>query len=138
MATATLPLETKPIRASDFFRRFAAVTSRYMGSSLAFSLAVALVIAWAAAGPIYQYSDSWELVINTATTIITFLMVFLIQNTQNRDAMAIHLKLDELLRALEGARTSLVDLENLSDDEMRVLKAEFARLSTGKCEPLGD
>ncbi len=126
------------IRLGDAFRRFAATTSRYMGSSLAFSAATALVVLWAAAGPVYRYSDSWELVINTATTIITFLMVFLIQNTQNRDALAIHLKLDELLRALDGARTSLVDLESLPDEEMKRLKAEFARLSNGKRDPISD
>ena len=91
-----------------------------------------LVAAWGIAGPFYHFSDSWELVINTSTTIITFLMVFLIQNTQNRDAMAIHLKLDELLRALEGARNSLVDLETLSDEEMNRLKEEFARISRAK------
>ncbi len=123
-------------RFGELFRRFAGIASKYMGSSVAFALATALVVVWAAAGPVNNYSDSWELVINTATTIITFLMVFLIQNTQNRDALAIHLKLDELLRALEGARTSLVDLENLSDDEMTRLKAEFARLSSAKREPL--
>jgi low affinity Fe/Cu permease len=99
---------------------------------------VALVVARAAAGPFYRYSDSWELVINTATTIITFLMVSLIQNTQNRDALAIHLKLDELLRALEGARNSLVDLENLPDEQMQQLKAEFSRMSSDRCDPLSD
>lgn len=88
-----------------------------------------LVVVWAAAGPFYGYSDSWGLVINTVTTIITFLMVFLIQNTQNRDALAIQLKLDELLRALQGARNSLVDLESLSDEQMEHLKNEFARLA---------
>jgi low affinity Fe/Cu permease len=120
------------------FRQFASVASSYMGSSPAFILALALVVGWALAGPFYEYSDSWELVINTSTTIVTFLMVFLIQNTQNRDALAIQLKLDELLRALEGARTSLVNLESLSDEEMARLKEEFARLSGDKCEPLPD
>ena len=117
------------------FRRFAQTASVYVGSSVAFVLAVALVVGWALAGPLYNYSDSWELVINTSTTIITFLMVFLIQNTQNRDAMAIQLKLDELLRALEGARNSLVDLENLSDEEMKKLQREFANLSRRECDP---
>ncbi len=126
------------VRLGEAFRRFAAFTSRYMGSSIAFAIAVALVVVWAAAGPVYRYSDSWELVINTATTIITFLMVFLIQNTQNRDALAIHLKLDELLRALDGARNSLVDLENLPDEQMQRLKAEFSRMSAEQCDPLGD
>jgi low affinity Fe/Cu permease len=116
------------------FRQFAQLASNYMGSSVAFALALGLVIGWAIAGPFYDYSDSWELIINTTTTIITFLMVFLIQNTQNRDGMAIQLKLDELLRALEGARNSLVDLENLSDEEMKKLKREFASLSQVECE----
>ncbi len=111
------------------FRRFAQASSQYMGSPIAFSAAVLLLLIWGITGPLYHYSDSWELVINTGTSIITFLMVFLIQNTQNRDAMAIHLKLDELLRALEGARNSLVDLETLSDEEMVRLKQEFARVS---------
>jgi low affinity Fe/Cu permease len=120
------------------FRRFAQIASIYMGSSVAFALAVGLVVGWAIAGPYYKYSDSWELIINTTTTIITFLMVFLIQNTQNRDGMAIQLKLDELLRALEGARSSLVDLENQSDEEMKKLQHEFASLSHADCEPVSN
>jgi low affinity Fe/Cu permease len=125
-------------RLSDGFRRFAHTASDYMGSSVAFCLAVGLVAGWAIAGPYYNFSDSWELVINTSTTIITFLMVFLIQNTQNRDGLAIQLKLDELLRALEGARNSMVDLENLSDEELKRLKKEFARISQANCEPAAD
>jgi len=101
---------------------------------MAFLFAVGLVLGWAAMGPVYDYSDTWELVINTSTTIITFLMVFLIQNSQNRESLALHLKLDELLRAVETARTSLVDLENLSDQEMDALKKEFAEISKEKCE----
>ena len=83
---------------------------------------------WAASGPIFHFSDTWQLVINTGTTIVTFLMVFLIQNTQNRDAKAVHLKLDELIRALGGARNKLVDLEKLSDDDLKSLEAEFEKL----------
>ena len=116
-------------KAGQWFRKFSQAASHYLGSPLAFALAVLLVVVWAAAGPFYGYSDSWGLVINTVTTIITFLMVFLIQNTQNRDALAIQLKLDELLRALQGARNSLVDLESLSDEQMEHLKNEFARLA---------
>jgi len=91
-------------------------------------LAVAVVVLWALSGPVFHYSDTWQLVINTSTTIITFLVVFLIQNTQNHDTRAIHLKLDELLRAVETARTSLVDLEHLTDAELLRLEGQFARL----------
>jgi low affinity Fe/Cu permease len=122
--------------AHDGFRRFASFASRCSGSSIAFFLAVGLVLGWAAMGPIYGYSDTWELVINTSTTIITFLMVFLIQNSQNRESLALHLKLDELLRAVETARTSLVNLENLSDQEMEALKKEFVEISKEKCDSL--
>jgi low affinity Fe/Cu permease len=88
-----------------------------------------LIIGWAAMGPIFHFSDTWQLVINTGTTIVTFLMVFLIQNTQNRDAKAIHLKLDELIHAMKGARNSLVNLENLSDEQLEKLQHEFQRVA---------
>jgi len=110
------------------FRKFAQTTSQAVGSSWAFILAVLIIMVWAASGPLFHYSDTWQLVINTGTTIITFLMVFLIQNTQNRDAKAIHLKLDELLRGVEGARTHLVDLEAFSDEELDRLQAQFKRI----------
>jgi low affinity Fe/Cu permease len=113
----------------NFFRKFAHRTSTSVGSPWAFTLAVLIILMWAVTGPIFHFSDTWQLVINTGTTIITFLMVFLIQNTQNRDAVAIHLKLDELIRALKGARTKLVDLEELSDEELEELRKEFHRLS---------
>jgi low affinity Fe/Cu permease len=93
-----------------------------------FFLAVGMVLAWAVTGPTFHYSDAWQLVINTGTTILTFLMVFLIQNTQNRDAKAIQLKLDELIRAVEGARTKLVRLEDMTDDEIAELQGQFKRL----------
>src|SRR5690348_1836737 len=112
----------------DLFRKFANHTSAAVGSPWAFILAVAIIVIWGVTGPIYHYSDTWQLIINTGTTIVTFLMVFLIQNTQNRDAVAIHLKLDELLRAVEGARTGLVDLEHCSDEELRRLQEAFERL----------
>ena len=112
----------------ELFRKFAQTTSQAVGSSWAFILAVLIIVVWAATGPVFHYSDTWQLVINTGTTIITFLMVFLIQNTQNRDAKAIHLKLDELLRAVAGARTQLVDLEALSDEELEHLQQQFKRI----------
>ena len=99
-----------------------------VGSPWAFVLATLSIIAWAVTGPLFHYSDTWQLVINTATTIVTFLMVFLIQNTQNRDTKAVHLKLDELLRAVHGARNTLVNLESLSDEELEDLQREFERL----------
>jgi low affinity Fe/Cu permease len=110
------------------FHKFAAMAADAMGSSWAFLIALAAVILWAALGPHYHYSDTWELVINTGTTIVTFLMVFLIQHTQNRDTRALHLKLDELLRAVKGARTGLVNLEALSDEDLAQLQREFERL----------
>ena len=112
----------------ELFRKFAQTTSLAVGSSWSFILATLVILVWAATGPLFHFSDTWQLVINTSTTIITFLMVFLIQNTQNRDARAIHLKLDELLRGVEGARTHLVDLEALSDAELDRLQAQFKRI----------
>lgn len=112
----------------NLFRKFAQRTSELVGSQWAFIAAVVLIITWAASGPIFSLSDTWQLVINTGTTVITFLMVFLIQNTQNRDAKAIHLKLDELLRAVTGARDDLIDLEDLSDEDLANLQAEFKQI----------
>jgi low affinity Fe/Cu permease len=111
----------------ELFRRFAVATSELVGTAWAFILAVAIIAAWGFTGPMFGFSDTWQLVINTGTTIVTFLMVFLIQNTQNRDAKAIHLKLDELIRAVQGARDSLVDLEELSDEELAALQKQFKR-----------
>lgn len=113
----------------DLFRRFAHRTSALVGKPIAFLAACATILAWGITGPLFHYSDTWQLVINTGTTIITFLMVFLIQNTQNRDASAIHLKLDELIVALKGARNDMVAIENLSDEKLRALEQEFEALS---------
>jgi low affinity Fe/Cu permease len=113
---------------NERFRKFASHTSEIVGSPWAFLGAMMLIIGWAAAGPYFRWSDSHSLFVNTITTIITFLMVFLIQNTQNRDAKAIHLKLDELLRGVEGARNSMVDLEDLSDEDLKKLQQQFQRL----------
>jgi len=112
----------------ELFRKFAQTTSAVVGSSWAFIFAVLIIMVWAITGPMFHYSDTWQLVINTGTTIITFLMVFLIQNTQNRDAKAIHLKLDELIKGVKGARTSMVSLERLSDKDLQRLQKEFDRL----------
>jgi low affinity Fe/Cu permease len=110
------------------FRRFALAISRTVGSAPAFAAALLVVIVWAVSGPFFHYSDGWQLTINTGTTIITFLMVFLIQYTQNRDTQVTQLKLDELIRAVREARTELVDMEDLSDDELRRLQQQFERL----------
>jgi low affinity Fe/Cu permease len=116
------------MRLEDRFHRIARTISELAGSVPAFAVAVATILAWLVSGPWFGFSDTWQLVINTGTTIVTFLMVFLIQNTQNRDAKAIHLKLDELLRALKGARTGLVDLEDLDEAELSKLQEEFRKL----------
>src|SRR5919108_1056050 len=110
------------------FARLATGAARAMGHPTAFVIAVLIILGWAVTGPMFHFSDTWQLVINTATTIVTFLMVFLIQNTQNRDAKAMHLKLDELIRALRGARNQLVDLEDLSDEELKKLEKQFQRM----------
>jgi low affinity Fe/Cu permease len=115
-------------RIRDAFGVFARKTSNILGSAWAFVLALLVIVVWAVTGPTFHYSDTWQLIINTGTTIVTFLMVFLIQNTQNRDAKAVHLKLDELIRALGPARNKLVDLEKLSDDQLKALEAEFEKL----------
>jgi low affinity Fe/Cu permease len=110
------------------FRWFAHHASDVVGSPAAFLLGVLITVVWFASGPLFRFSDTWQLVINTGTTVVTFLMVFLIQNTQNRDAKVIHLKLDELIRAVSSARTRLVHLEDLTDDELEKVEQEFRRL----------
>jgi low affinity Fe/Cu permease len=103
--------------------------ARFAGTPVAFMISFLTIVGWAIVGPIFHFSDSWQLVINTSTTIVTFLMVFLIQNMQNRDAKAIHLKLDELIRAMKGARNNLVMLENLSEEELEMLERQFRRIA---------
>jgi low affinity Fe/Cu permease len=115
-------------RLRNVFRIFARSSSSVLGSAWAFIGALLIIAIWALTGPMFHFSDTWQLIINTGTTIVTFLMVFLIQNTQNRDAKAVHLKLDELIRALHGARNRLVDLEKLSDEELQKLEQEFERV----------
>ena len=111
------------------FTRFAKWTAYATGRPIAFILAMFIIIAWAATGPIFNFSDTWQLVINTSTTIMTFLMVFLIQNTQYRDSEAIHIKLDELIRATKEARNSLLDLEEMEDEELDRLRADYEKLA---------
>ena len=122
-------------RVSAIFRRIAEASAALMGSPWTFVLATLGCLVWAAAGPLCHYSDTWQLTINTATTVLTFLAVFVIQNTQNRDMLATQLKLDELLRAVEQARTGLVNLEQCSDEELAELRSEFERLATRTGRP---
>ena len=115
----------------DIFHQFSQHTSNAVGSVWAFLLALGTVAVWGLTGPLFQFSDTWQLVINTGTTIVTFIMVFLIQSTQNRDAKAVHLKLDELIRAVGGARNRLLDLEELPEEELDALAAQFSALQKG-------
>lgn len=119
------------------FRAFAERTAHAVGSHWAFILALLTILVWGITGPYFGYSDTWQLLINTGTTIITFLMVFLIQNTQNRETRVVTLKLDELIRATQDARTGFVNLDNMSDDELEVVQQEFVRLRE-KYAPLID
>ncbi len=119
----------RPTKSRSLFTLFAKATSRVTGKPAAFIIAVALIVVWLLTGPVFGYSDTWQLVINTGTTIITFLMVFLIQNTQNRDAEAVQVKLDELIRATAGAHTVLLDLEELEDRELDRIRAGYMRLA---------
>ncbi len=117
--------------APDHFGRFASYASFWLGCKWAFIWAGAIIDSWGISGPLFHYSDTWQLVINTGTTIVTFLMVFLIQNTQNRDARAINLKLDELIRAIDKARDHMMNIEKLSDVELDVLEDQFAKMRAG-------
>ena len=116
----------------ETFRRIAHHTSEWVGTPLAFAVALLTIVAWAFLGPVFGFSDTWQLVINTSTTIVTFLMVFLIQNTQNRDAKAVHLKLDELIHGVRGARNRLIDLEDLTDAELDQLQHEFEQMRSSR------
>jgi low affinity Fe/Cu permease len=133
-------------KAADPFRALASKASYAVGTKWAFLLAILLIIAWAVTGPFFHYSDTWQLVVNTATTIVTFLIVFLIQNTQNRDARAIHLKLDEIIRSISHAHNEMIDIENLSDQELEKMASVYERIrreyefrgSKGRREPKVD
>jgi low affinity Fe/Cu permease len=113
----------------SWFTRFANGAARATGRPLTFLLAVVIVVVWGVTGPLFGFSDTWQLVINTGTTIVTFLMVFLIQNTQNRDAEAMHVKMDELIRALEGAHNALLDLEELGDEDLDEVRDRYRKLA---------
>jgi low affinity Fe/Cu permease len=119
-----------------WFARFAKAIARASGHAGTFGLAVLVVLVWAATGPLFHFSDTWQLVINTGTTIVTFLMVFLIQNTQNRDSVAMQVKLDELLRALKGAETAMADLEDLTESELDAFKRHYAHLAAAAREKM--
>ena len=121
---------------SDHFGKFAGRSAHYLGSRWAFVIAIGIVFVWALTGPFFHYSDTWQLVINTGTTIVTFLMVFLIQNTQNRDARAIHLKLNELIHAIDKAKNQMIDVENLSDMELAELAKKYEQISANAQEHL--
>lgn len=120
------------------FARFAQATSRAAGRPATFMTALAIVLGWAASGPLFGFSDTWQLVINTGTTIVTFLMVFLIQNTQNRDAEAIQIKLDELLRSIDGAHLALLDLEELDEKVLDRIRDDYRRLARRARKDLAD
>ena len=127
-STTTIPTH------SDRFGRFAARSSHYLGSRWAFIVAIGIIVVWALTGPIFHYSDTWQLIINTGTTIVTFLMVFLIQNTQNRDARAIHLKLNELIHAVDKAKNKMIDVENLSEVELDELARTYEKIRSSAQE----
>src|SRR5580698_922775 len=123
-----IPVEVTARTTNDWFGRFAASSAGWLGSKWAFAGAGLVIVTWAITGPLFHFSDTWQLVINTGTTIVTFLMVFLIQNTQNRDARAINLKLNELIRAVDKARDQMIDIENLSDLELDELQVRYEKI----------
>ncbi|HET7451929.1 MAG TPA: low affinity iron permease family protein [Thermoanaerobaculia bacterium] len=122
-------MANKPKRISLFFEAFARAVTRFAGSTPAFIAAAGIIVVWGATGPIFHYSDTWQLVINTGTTIVTFLMVFLIQRSQNNDSRAVHLKLNEIVAALEGASSRLVNVEDLNEDDLKVLHRYYERIA---------
>ena len=119
----------RPTKSTSWFTDFAKATSRATGRSSAFVIAVAAILVWAVTGPLFGFSDTWQLAINTSTTIVTFLMVFLIQNTQNRDSEALQIKIDELIRATEGAHNALLDLEGLEEHEFDQIRVTYSKLA---------
>ena len=119
----------RPLRSTSWFTRLTKATARAAGRPVTFTLAVGTIVAWAITGPMFHFSDTWQLVINTSTTIVTFLMVFLIQSTQNRDSEAIQIKLDELIRCTSGAHNALLNLEELEEKELREYCAEYVQIA---------
>lgn len=117
------------------FATFAAGLAKWAGSPLVFAVALASVLIWAACGPLFEYSEGWMLVVNTGTTIMTFLMVFIIQNSQNRDGLAVQIKLDEIIRAIHGAKNAMINLEELPQEELEVLRVKFAKMATKARKP---
>jgi low affinity Fe/Cu permease len=125
------------MRNTNWYTRFAKITARFSGRPIVFAVAVAVIAAWVVSGPLFGFSDTWQLVINTGTTIVTFLMVFLIQNTQNRDTEAIQVKLDELIRATQGAHNALLDLEELEEAKLDAFKTRYQKLARAARAELG-
>jgi len=119
----------RPTKSKSWFNRFAKWTARVSGRPSAFGVAVAVIVLWIVTGPLFAYGDTWQLAINTGTTIVTFLMVFLIQNTQNLDSEAMQVKLDELIRSIEGAHNALLDLEQLEEEELDGIRRKYQRLA---------
>jgi low affinity Fe/Cu permease len=119
----------RPTKTHSRFTKFAKATAKYSGKPHAFILALLVIVVWGITGPLFGFSDTWQLVINTGTTVVTFLMVFLIQSTQNRDAEAVQIKLDELIRAMSGAHNALLDLEELEDEELDRIRLSYERLA---------
>jgi low affinity Fe/Cu permease len=119
----------RPTKSKSWFTRFAKWTARLAGKPITFLAAVTIIVVWGITGPIFGFSDTWQLIVNTGTTIITFLMVFLIQNTQNRDSEAMQVKLDELIRATKGAQTALLDLEELEDEELDRIRDDYQKIA---------
>ncbi len=125
------------MRSTSWFSRFAKKTAQLTGRPVTFALAAAIVVVWALIGPVFGFSETWQLVINTGTTIITFLMVFLVQNTQNRDTAAIQIKLDELIRATQGAHNALLDLEELEEKELEAFRRKYEKMATAARRNIG-
>ena len=126
----------RPLRSRSWFTRFAKNAARVTGRPVAFALAVLVILAWAVTGPVFDFSNTWQLIVNTGTTIMTFLMVFLIQNTQNRDTEAMQVKLDELIRVTPGAHNALLDLEELDEDQLDRIRARYEALAQKAREKL--